>query len=76
MRSLCAVVIFLVVWLGVLFPGSMNAAPPEIYPLELKEGKLAGPGAEMIRAELPKAQFILWGEDHGFADCGPGSEHR
>ncbi len=31
-------------------------------------GKLAGAGADLIRAELPQAQFILWGEDHGFAD--------
>lgn len=63
-----AVAISPVVWLGVLFPGSMKAAPPQVYPLEMKDGKLSGAGANMIRAELPKAQFILWGEDHGFAD--------
>jgi hypothetical protein len=43
-------------------------AAPQSLPLEIKEGKLAGPGAEVIRAELAKAQFILFGEDHGFAD--------
>ncbi len=43
-------------------------AAPRTFPLELKDGKLAGAGGEMIRAELAKAQFILFGEDHGFAD--------
>ncbi len=61
-------VVFPVFWLGALLPWSMAAAPPHVYPLEIKEGKLAGTGADLIRAELPKAQFILWGEDHGFAD--------
>ena len=45
-----------------------NAAPPQMLALELQEGKLAGPGSEMIRSELAKAQFILFGEEHGFAD--------
>src|SRR4029077_10084982 len=31
-------------------------------------GKLAGAGADLLRGELPNAQFVLWGEDHGFAD--------
>jgi hypothetical protein len=44
------------------------AAPPQTLALETKDGKLAGPGAEVIRAELAKAQFVLFGEDHGFAD--------
>src|SRR4051812_26200789 len=43
-------------------------APPQTLALEVKDGKLAGPGAEMIRGELAKAQFVLWGEEHGFAD--------
>jgi hypothetical protein len=68
MRSRRAVVIFLAVRLAVLVSRPINAAPPQVYPLELKEGKLSGPGAEMIRAALPKAQFVLWGEEHGFAD--------
>jgi hypothetical protein len=63
-----AVVIFPVVWLTVLFPGSMKAAPPQVLPLEIRDGKLTGAGAELIRAQLPTAQFILWGEEHGFAD--------
>ncbi|MBI1399102.1 hypothetical protein [Hyphomonas sp.] len=32
------------------------------------EGRLEGEGAQLLRAELPGAQFILFGEDHGFAD--------
>jgi hypothetical protein len=63
-----AVAISLGVWLEVLVSGSPAAAPPLLYPLEMKEGKLTGAGADLIRAELPRAQFILWGEDHGFAD--------
>jgi hypothetical protein len=57
-----------VYFLGILLCSSSFAAAPQFYPLELKHGKLAGTGAELIRAELPTAQFILWGEDHGFAD--------
>jgi len=53
---------------AILLSSSSLAAPPQFYPLELKEEKLAGTGADLIRAELPKVQFILWGEDHGFAD--------
>lgn len=45
-----------------------HTAPPQILALEIKDGKLAGAGAEMIRGELAKAQFILFGEEHGFAD--------
>jgi hypothetical protein len=45
-----------------------HAAPPQMLSLEIKDGKLAGAGAEMIRSELAKAQFILFGEEHGFAD--------
>jgi hypothetical protein len=45
-----------------------EAAPPQTLGLELKDGKLAGAGAEVIRGELAKAQFVLFGEEHGFAD--------
>src|SRR4051812_36563975 len=44
------------------------ATAPQTLALEVKDGKLAGPGAEVIRGELAKAQFVLWGEEHGFAD--------
>jgi hypothetical protein len=43
-------------------------ATPASFALAVTDGKLAGPGAEILRAELPHAQFILYGEDHGFAD--------
>ena len=55
-------------FLGILLSSSSFAAAPQFYSLQLKHGKLAGKGADLIRAELPTAQFILWGEDHGFAD--------
>lgn len=52
-----------------LAAGSAAASPPpQTLPIEIKDGKLGGPGGEMIRGELAKAQFILWGEEHGFAD--------
>lgn len=45
------------------------SATPQIYSLSVApNGGLAGTGAEIIRKELPNAQFILYGEDHGFAD--------
>lgn len=43
-------------------------AAPATFALTVTDGKMGGPGAEILRAELPKAQFILYGEDHGFAD--------
>ena len=57
-----------VYFLGILLSSSSFAAAPQFYPLGLKDGKLVGTGADLIRAELSTAQFILWGEDHGFAD--------
>ncbi len=64
---------FVRVWLTILgcatlLSGANAATPPQTFPLELRDGKLAGSGAEVIRNELAKAQFILWGEEHGFAD--------
>jgi hypothetical protein len=57
--------------LAVLFVVSIDfarRASPRVVPIEIKDAKLAGAGADIIRGELPNAQFILWGEDHGFAD--------
>src|ERR1043166_1646535 len=61
------------VWLiilscATLLSGANAATAPQTFSLELKDGKLAGSGAEVIRNELAKAQFVLWGEEHGFAD--------
>lgn len=41
--------------------------PPPIHGMALEDGKLTGPGAELLLARLPKAQFVLIGEEHGFA---------
>jgi hypothetical protein len=51
----------------VALPFSTEAAP-QTFPLKLEDGKLAGAGADILRAEIARAQFILFGEDHGFAD--------
>ncbi len=47
---------------------SAAAQAPAIYEMRLEAGALAGPGADLILADIPSAQFILVGEDHGFAD--------
>lgn len=51
-----------------LFPIATAHSATALYSLELKDGKLTGPGADLLRTELTQAQFILWGEDHGMAD--------
>ncbi|MGA9341436.1 MAG: hypothetical protein WBV61_03770 [Rhodanobacteraceae bacterium] len=53
--------------LALLLALSAHAAP-RTFALRVTDGKLAGPGADVIRAQLPNAQFVLFGEDHGFAD--------
>jgi hypothetical protein len=52
----------------IVLTSRVDATPQQTFGLEVKDGKLAGRGAEMIRSELAKAQFVLWGEEHGFAD--------
>jgi len=54
--------------IAVLALGSAAHAAPATYGLTVDDGKLGGPGADVIRNELPASQFILYGEDHGFAD--------
>jgi hypothetical protein len=55
--------------LGVLALVQAANAGPETFALTVTpQGKLAGSGADIIRRELTEAQFILYGEDHGFAD--------
>jgi hypothetical protein len=56
-----------VAFAALLFTVEVEAAP-QTFPLSVENGKLSGPGGEMIRAQLAGAQFILYGEDHGFAD--------
>jgi len=49
--------------------GSSAVAAPQTYSLALAPGGgLAGSGASVLKDEIAHAQFILWGEDHGFAD--------
>jgi hypothetical protein len=44
-------------------------AQPLSYTLDVSnDGDLTGSGADILHGEIAKAQFILWGEDHGFAD--------
>jgi len=38
-----------------------------IMTMTIEDGELSGPGADAIKKELESAQFILIGEDHGFA---------
>ena len=38
------------------------------YELQLDHGHLSGPGAERLLTQARAAQFVLVGEDHGFAD--------
>src|SRR3954470_2714780 len=52
---------------------TLAAAPaaygaPASYVLGVTDGTLSGPGADVLRKELEHAQFVLYGEDHGFAD--------
>ncbi|MBV7256152.1 hypothetical protein KCG44_05070 [Pacificimonas sp. WHA3] len=45
-----------------------ETTPTEFHMMQLQDGQLSGPGADVILAHLPDAQFVLIGEDHGFAD--------
>lgn len=45
-----------------------SAAAPPLHKMRLEGGVLTGPGADMMLGRLSSAQFILVGEDHGFAD--------
>lgn len=52
-----------------LFLMGRDIAEAEPLTMTLVEGNLQGEGAELLRSELPSAQFILIGEEHGFADA-------
>jgi hypothetical protein len=49
-------------------PASAAASDPSIAAMALEDGVLTGPGAALLTGDLERAQFILVGEDHGFAD--------
>lgn len=62
------------IWIGIsllLLASGQGVAETPIKPaaMSLTEGKLEGEGADLLRAGLPNAQFVLIGEDHGFADA-------
>src|SRR3954466_14686112 len=59
---------FLILFLAAIASCEIACAAPQTFPLKIADGKLDGPGAAIIREELRTAQFILFGEDHGFAD--------
>jgi hypothetical protein len=52
---------------GLLFC-SVAFADSQIYTLAVQGGELGGTGASILKDEIAKSQFILYGEDHGFAD--------
>jgi hypothetical protein len=61
------------IWIGLsllLLASGQGVAetPAKAAIMSLTDGKLEGDGADLLRAALPDAQFILIGEDHGFAD--------
>jgi hypothetical protein len=45
-----------------------QSAGPAQFEMSLEDGELTGPGADFILGQIPGSQFILVGEDHGFAD--------
>lgn len=48
---------------------AQEAAPiAPVMAMRLADGVLTGPGADALTAHLEDAQFILLGEEHGFAD--------
>ena len=53
--------------------GEETISPPAdaalIYQMTLSDEGLSGPGAALILNALPDAQFVLVGEEHGFADA-------
>ena len=50
------------------FAGQIAQAAPQTYALDVQGGHLGGPGAAVLRGAAAEAQFVLFGEDHGFAD--------
>ncbi len=45
-----------------------NLPQAEILPIAFDERGVSGPGGERLKSELPDAQFVAIGEDHGFAE--------
>jgi hypothetical protein len=47
---------------------SILEAAPQIYTLEVNGTELSGTATAILKEEIARSQFILYGEDHGFAD--------
>lgn len=67
-----AVVLSICVWASGAVALAQNAEFKETLEknragIGVKDGKLGGPGAEMLRPALTEAHFVLLGEDHGIA---------
>ena len=58
-----------ILWSSPAFTADDGGAAVEFLPLSIEDGALNGDGADMLREKLANAQFILIGEDHGFADA-------
>ena len=63
-----------IVGLGGAAPAAQAQEPPRpaiatVETMTLRDGALDGPGADRLLERLPGAQFVLIGEDHGFADA-------
>lgn len=56
--------------LALMFAADAAAADDSspVLAMDIENGALQGAGADAILSRLPDAQFILVGEDHGFAD--------
>lgn len=52
----------------IMFLCSIAQAGLQTYTLEVHGAKLDGSGAAVLNEEIARSQFILYGEDHGFAD--------
>jgi hypothetical protein len=55
--------------IAALFAATAAQAAPQTYSLTIAaDGGLSGTGAPLLKERLAHAQFVLYGEDHGFAD--------
>jgi hypothetical protein len=71
MRTTAAAALFLLLFLSASSAAQPTLAtelPKHAHAIQLQDGALAGPGAELLERELAAAQFFLIGEDHGFAE--------
>ncbi len=55
-------------WSSLALAADHADAAVGFLPLSIEDGQLTGQGADRLRENLANAQFILIGEDHGFAD--------